>query len=234
MSEQEQAATAPTEQTVAAPAPAPKVVKKAETKQEDKYPVKSAGHGKYTVDGVTYETKDQAFEAKRLLLERDALDAELGDIVPEGIKIHDRVLEFRGSVMEVPMNEPYLPDGTINPMYDRAWTYAWAGYNGTDIADRQARGYHIVQYDELKEMVDNGKAPVHYLSLLRRDGQYLVYGDLILMRIPRPLWRQRLREKYQRNINAFKKVEDQNKANADRMHLPVVDTGQSNELTIRL
>lgn len=229
MSEEARDVSTDTNTTPEAPvaeAPAPTAV--------ERYPLKHKGFGKYEVDGVTYASKKEALEARALLLERDALEDEIGDVVPEGIKIHDRVLEFRGSVMEVPMNEPYLPDGEINPMYDRAWVYAWAGYNGTDIADRQARGYHIVQYDDLKEMVDNGKAPVHYLSLLRRDGQYLVYGDLILMRVPRVLWRQRLREKYERAMGTFKKLEKEQRENQAALNMPTVSTGQPNELVIKL
>ena len=201
----------------------------------EKYPITPVGHGKHDMNGVTFKTKKAAVAAREALLQAEADEDALGDIAPAGIVIRDRTLEFRGSVMEVPMNEMYLPDGSINPYYDRAWVYAWAGYNGTDISDRQARGYHIFEQRDLDEMVAEGKAPEHYLSLLRKDGRYMVYGDLILMRIPRILWRQRQAEKHARNMGAFKKVEDENRNAADRLNIPVVDSGsRSNELTIRL
>lgn len=210
------------------------VVEAAPTAGPEKYPLAHIGFGKYTVNGETYKSKKEALRAREALLKQEEEQDEFGDTIPEGIIIRDRTLEFRGSVMEVPMNEPYLPDGDRNPYYDRAWVYAWAAYNGTDIADKQARGYHIFSQEDLDEMVEGGKAPEHYLSLLRRDGKYLVYGDLILMRIPRVLWRQRQREKYERNLGAFKRVEKEQRDAADRLNIPVVESGVSNELTIRL
>jgi len=222
-----------TEQVTAKAAEAP--AQAPVTTPDEKYPLKHKGFGRYEVDGVTYESKEAALQARKLLLERDALEAEVGDVIPPGVKIHERVLEFRGSILEVPMNEVYLPDGSINPMYDRAWVYAWAAYNGTDIADKQAKGYEIVRYEELKEMVDNGKAPAHYLSLLRRDGDFLVYGDLILMRVPRVRWRQWQREKFERAMGAFKRTEQKNLDMADNMGVRLYDLGKgANELTIRL
>lgn len=204
------------------------------TKETEKYPLTHKGHGKYEMNGELYPSKKAAMKAREALLAQEAHDDEFGAILPEGIKIADRTLEFRGSIMEVPMNEMYLPDGDINPFYDRAWVYVWAGYNSTDIADRMARGYRIFSYEDMEEMHKDGKMPEHYLSLLRRDGNYLVYGDLILMRIPRVLWEQRQREKHERNIGAFRRLEQKHKENADRIGLPTAPTGRSNELTIRL
>ncbi len=160
---------------------------------EERYPLKHKGFGKYEVNGVIYANKDAANAARAKLLAQ--LDAEdlYGDIVPPGveIKVHDRSLVFRGSVLEVPMNEVYLPDGDYNPTYDRAWFYAWAARRARSISSYEAMGYQKFTYEELKAMVDEGSAPAHYLSLLQRDGDYLVYGDLILMRTPRVMWRQR-------------------------------------------
>lgn len=210
-----------------------------ETKAGEQFPLKHVGFGKYRIEGDTadkvYANKDEALEAQAKLREQAELEKDIGDILPPGFTARDRILQYRGTMLEVPMNEPYLPDGSLNPMYDRAWVYAWAAFNGTSIADRQAKGYEIVRYETLKEMVDNGKCPEHYLSLLRRDGDYLHYGDLVLMRIPRIYWRQQQAEKHRKAIEQFQKIQERNNAEADRLGVPVVDPGQGrNEVTIRL
>lgn len=163
------------------------------TAEVDKFPLVHKGFGKYEVGGKTYPNKKEALKAQAKLQADEEFANEYGDVMPEGVDIRviDRSLVFRGSVLEVPMNEIYLQDGTFNPMYDRAWYYAWAARNQRGVSAYQALGYKLFTIDELETMVDEGKAPPHYLSLLQRDGDNLVYEDLVLMRTPRMMWRQR-------------------------------------------
>lgn len=163
------------------------------TAEVEKFPLVHKGFGKYEVGGKTYPNKKEALKAQAKLIADEEFANEYGDIMPEGVDIRvvDRSLVFRGSVLEVPMNEVYLPDGTFNPMYDRAWYYAWAARNQRSVSAYQALGYRVFSAEELEEMVEEGKAPPHYLSLLQREGNNLVYEDLILMRTPRPEWRRR-------------------------------------------
>lgn len=205
----------------------------------EQYPLKHVGNGRYRIvgdrDDTLYANKEEAQAARLHLIEQDELEEDFGDILPPGIKIRDRSLQFRGSMLEVPMNEPYLPNGDRNPMYDRAWVYGWAAFNGTSIADHQSNGYEIVRHSDIKKLVEDGKCPEHYLSLLRREGEYLHYGDLVLMKIPRIYWREQQAEKRNKAMEQFKKIQEKNNAQADRANIPVVDAGhRANEVTIRL
>lgn len=163
---------------------------------EERFPLTHKGFGKFEVNGVTHASKEAAVAYRAKLLEQTKWEEDYGDIIPEGIdiRITDRSLVFRGSILEVPMNEVYLPTGDFNPTYDRAWYYAWAARRGSIISSYEALGYKRFLYTELEAMVKEGTAPAHYLSLLQRDGDSLVYDDLILMRTPRALWRQRKAE----------------------------------------
>lgn len=164
-----------------------------ETAVVEKFPLIHKGFGRFEVGGTVYPNKEDALKAQAQMIAQDEFENEYGDVMPEGvdIKITDRSLVFRGSLLEVPMNEVYLPDGSYNPMYSREWYYAWAARSQRSISSYEARGYVRMTHKELESLVDSGKAPAHYLSLLQRDGENLVYGDLILMRTPRIYWRQR-------------------------------------------
>ena len=205
----------------------------------EQFPLKHVGFGKYRIEGDTADTvyadKEEAQAARETLIAQAELEQEIGDVPVPDIQVRDRGLVYRGTMLEVPMNEPYLPDGDLNPMYDRAWAYGWAAFDGTSIADHQAKGYQIVRYSDIKAMVEGGKCPEHYLSLLRREGDFLHYGDLVLMRIPRTLFRQQQAEKRTRALELFAKVQEKNNAEAERQNIPVVDAGHNaNEVTIRL
>lgn len=194
------------------------------------------GHGKYVVEGseelFNSKAEAEAFAA-RVVSEAEFAN-EHGDVVPEGVEIHDRTLIFNGSILEVPMNMMYLPDGDFNPMYDRAWFYGWGTTLGTDVADKRAKGYKPVTPEELQAAVDAGKAPEHYLSLLHQDGNMLVYGDAVLMRMPRVLWRQRLAEKQEAAMRRIKRTEEEQEAAKDRLGMRDPGVPLKNELTIRL
>lgn len=154
--------------------------------------------GVYVVGDKRIESRAKAEEYAKLLQEAEqALERpDLSDLVPENFTVRERSLIWRGSILEVPMNETHMPDGkTLNPFYDRTYLYAWASYTlSGDVAEKQAKGYELVSMADLKRLVKERKAPEHYLSLLREEGRYLVYGDLVLMRIPRVLYRQQQAE----------------------------------------
>lgn len=178
--------------------------------ESERYPLKHLGFGKYEVDGTKYNSKAEALKAQaRLNNEADLQENVYGDVLPAGyedIVIRDRSLVYRGTLLEVPMNEVYLPDGDFNPMYDRAWYYAWAR-RGPNVAAYRAVKYEIVTHEVFKDLVNEGKAPAHYLSMLQRDGDHLMYGDLVLMRTPRVYWRQRKVEEAARSAARLDKTQ---------------------------
>jgi hypothetical protein len=203
---------------------------------QEKYALKHKGFGKYEIVGtdIVCESREQAEAKRQELLAADQLNQEIGDVVPEGFKVHDRVLIYRNSIMELPMNEPYLPDGSFSPYYDRQYVWGWARKDALDISTKQAKGYRLVSKEELDEAIEAGKVPEHYRTFLHPDGTYLLYGDAVLMRMPRVLWRQRQAEKDQRALSRIKKLDERNRAAIEDAGVPTVKSPIGNELTIRM
>lgn len=153
------------------------------------------GFGKYSVEGQgdkVFNTKAEAQGYVDDLLKVAAFENEFGDVVPEGVQINSRPLQFRRTMLELPMNEHYTPDGDPNPYYDRAWYWGWGRAQGDDIAKKQSRGWRVVSREELEQAVEDDSVPEHYRQLLMPvdTGTRMQYGDLVLMRQPRVLWRQ--------------------------------------------
>jgi hypothetical protein len=194
------------------------------------------GFGRYEVDGQLFQSKA---EAERYVAAQKAQaeeDLEIGDIVPEGfdMKIYETSPYYRGSPMELAMNEVYTPNGGHNRFYDREWIWAWAAHRGTDIADKRAKGYQLVTLPELEKGIKEDRYPEHILSLVREEGSYLVYGDSVLMRMPRVLWRQRKREQLERNMRFFKDLDTKQRAQFDNAGVGIGKQPMTNELQIRL
>jgi len=138
-------------------------------------------------------------------LEADSPD--LSDLPVDGFTgFNDRVVKYNGTLLDLPMNFPYLPDGkTLNPYYDRRWHWGWAAHrNPSDVADKRERGFTFVDRETLEAGVANEEIPDHYKHVLREEGSYLVYGDLILMRQPRVLYRQLQAQKDETALRAVK------------------------------
>jgi len=181
---------------------------KAQEGQETLEP-KHVGFGRYDVDGQRFESKDAAYayiEAKRAEQEDEE---QFGPVLPEGydMTIVDRPYVYRGSLMELPMNERYAPDGSFNKYYDREWHWGWGAFVGTDISDKQAKGYRLVDLETVEKLVKEDKVPQHVLSMLRAEGSMLVYGDSVLMRMPRVIKRQREREQFEQNMRRMKSLD---------------------------
>jgi hypothetical protein len=200
----------------------------------EKYALKHEGFGKYSVEGTnkTFASKTEAEQHVRELLANEQFINEYGDILPEGFRIEDRTLEFRSNIQELPMNEMYQPDGRHNPLYDRAWKWAWARHGDTDLARKQAKGYRPVTLDELEALVEEGQVPRLYLTLLRSvdHGNLLVYGDDVLIRMPRVLWRQRQAEKQKKALAFIQRTDEQNDEAFDRAGMKRVAAGITNEV----
>jgi hypothetical protein len=194
--------------------------------------LKHKGFGRYEVVGTdkVFESKADAEAYVRELNEELEFQNAYGDVLPEGIEIRDHTLMYRGSVMELPMNEVYTPTGEYNTYYDRAWVWGWASHTGTDIASKQARGFRLVGYEELEKEVKEGKVPSHYLGLLRAEGSLLVYGDSVLMRMPRVLWRQKQAEREKRALAFVKRTDDVQRAQLESTGMKLVDGPIQNEL----
>jgi len=198
---------------------------------------KHVGFGRYEVDGQRFESKDDAYayiEAKRVEAEDEE---QFGDVIPEGydMSILDRPYIYRGSMMELPMNERYAPDGSFNKYYDREWHWGWGAFVGTDISDKQAKGYKTVDIETLEKLVKDDKVPSHVLSMVRAEGTMLVYGDSILMRMPRVIRRQRMRENFERNMRRMKALDQKQRQAFEEAGVGLSEREEAgkNELDIR-
>lgn len=194
------------------------------------------GFGRYEVDGQLFQSKA---EAERYVAAQNAqaeLEKEVGDVLPEGfnMRIYETTSQYRNSLMELPMNEVYTPTGEYNRFYDREWIWAWAAHNGTDISDKRAKGYQLVSLPMIEQGVKEDRIPEHVLSLVREEGSYLVYGDSVLVRMPRALWRQRQKEKLDRNLKFFKDLDAKQQAQFNQAGVGIGKQPVSNELQIRL
>jgi len=224
MAEAKQAATpAPAEEPVVAEATV------------GKYKLTHKGFGKYLVGGTgkVFEGKAAAEEYVKELEKAAAYAEQFGDVLPEGFEVRARTLEIRGSLTELPMNEVYLPDGDINPYYDRAWAWGWGRATGNDIASKQARGYRVVTREEVEEEVKTGKVPEHYLNLLMPTelGSRMQYGDLVLMRVPRVIWRQHRAEQEDAAKRRIRMTDEQNQAALDQAGVKNLSGPISNEVS---
>lgn len=194
------------------------------------------GFGRYEVDGQTFQNKAEAERYVAAQKAQAELEQEVGDLIPEGfdMKIHENTMVYRGSLMELPMNEVYAPNGDYNRFYDREWYWAWAAHNGTDISDKRAKGYQLVSLTDIEKGVKDGRYPEHVLSMVREEGSYLVYGDSVLMRMPRALRRRWLEQKKERNLRFFKDLDAKQRAQFEDAGVGVGKLPVTNELQIRL
>ena len=208
----------------------------AEDVKTDALEMKHLGFGKYEVAGQKFESKAAAQRYVDSQLAQVELEGEIGDKLPDGydMKVHDQAHIYRNSLMELAMNEPYAPDGSFNKYYDREWVWAWAALNNTDISDKRAKGYNLVPLDVLQKGVDEDRYPSHVLSLVREEGSYLVYGDNVLMRMPRVLWRQQREAKRQRNLKFFKDMDTKQRSQFENAGVGIGRTPVTNELQIKL
>lgn len=200
------------------------------------------GAGRYEVAGKRFDDKASAQEYADELNRVSATHAErnaISDLVPADFKIDPRILKFRDNLRELPLNETHYPDGTLNPMYDREYEYIWASYTDrTDVPDKMAEGFELVSLELIEEKIESGKLPEHYRHLLRPEGRYLVYGDDVLLRIPRVLQRQRKAAKRERALAAHKLLHERTMDEFDNANIPIrypndMSAGQANELSIK-
>lgn len=203
------------------------------------FTIRHKGHGKYGID--EHPQKEfpslEAAQAYAVELKRSAEFAnDYGDIIPEGIDVNFQGVMYRGTLIELPMNEMYLPDGSFNPHYDRAWVWGWGRVTGTDIPTKQAKGYRTVSEDELLEAVDEGTVPPHYRALLTvtDHGQHLQYADLRLMRIPRVRWRQLQAAKDDAAKARIQRTDDELAESMDRAGMKPISRGMTNEVSTGL
>jgi hypothetical protein len=190
-----------------------------------KFPIQHLGED-FIVNERDFESLDKAKAYRALLIqaEVEAETADLTDIIPEGYGgFQDRTLQFRNNILELPMNETHYPDGSLNPLYDRRFAWVWAADRATDVAEKQARGYQLVSFDQLSEMSKEDTFPDHYLNLIRAEGSYVVYGDLVLMRIPRFIQRQRRNEADQMVMDRFKRQDEEAQAVFDNAGMKQVE-----------
>ena len=154
----------------------------------------------WTVEGREFDSKEraQSFADDVNKLARKAWeDTKLADVIPaeyRNMQIEDRNLKFRNSLYELPMNEPRYPSGEINPMYDNEYYYGWAADRSDSIGGLRQYGYRMVTEEEMHELIERGKMPDMYRSLLEVEngGNALRMGTEILMRIPRFLRKQNI------------------------------------------
>jgi hypothetical protein len=215
---------------------ATEVKAEAKTPEVDKYALKHVGFGKYEVDGQRFDNKAAAETYVAKQKAQDEFLNEHGDMLPDGydMTITDRVAEYRGSLMELAMNELYAHDGEYSPYYDRQWVWGWSSNNGPSISSWQATGWKLVSLKELEELEKEGLVPPHVLSMVREEGSYLVYGDAVLMRKPRVLWRQQQEEKGKRSLRKLQARHNTDQSFYEQAGVSLDRLPVSNELTIRM
>lgn len=201
------------------------------------YPITVKPGGWYEVNGKNFRGEEKAKQYRVKLIEADDVaDApDLSDLPPPGWdRVQERITKFRNSILELPMNETHMPDGSLNPFYDRTYHYGWAAYTDkTDVPDKRTKFWELVSLDDLKELIKKEKCPPHYENLVRAEGSYLVYGDLVLMRQPRVYRRQQLDERNKAALAAFKATEDKNRNAMQQAGMREVESPVKNELVIQ-
>lgn len=173
------------------------------------YNVRTLGHGKWVLgdEAFVYPNKTEVLKAAAARDVEDTIDDDLKDIIPKGYEpekftMRDRSI-IRGSVMELPMNEPYTPDGDKNPHYDREFVYAWGYLERQALATSRSKGYEPVTPKDFKKAVDEGRVPAALESLVYDEGNRMVHGDSVLLRCPRYLWRQRRMEDWKQSAKVL-------------------------------
>lgn len=173
-----------------------------EAELRGKYNVRHKSHGRWIMDGdeTLYANKVEAYKAAAMRQAEEEMEDELGDVRPKGYENYTSTSTrlVRGSAMELPMNEKFTADGQINPFYDREWLYAWAYKDRADLARQRASGYIPLDPKEFKKDVKDGVIPDFVGDLVYEEGSFMAYGDTVLVRKPRFLWRQQ-REEAERN-----------------------------------
>lgn len=173
------------------------------------YNIRSLGRGKWTLGdtGLVYPNKTEVLKAAAALEVEDTIDDDLKDVIPKGyeperFRMRDRSV-IRGSVMELPMNEQYTPDGEKNPHYDREFVWAWGYLERQALATSRSRGYEPVTVKEFKESVKQGRIPAALESLVYDEGDRMVHGDSVLLRCPRYIWRQQRMDKWKESAKVL-------------------------------
>jgi len=171
---------------------------------------------KFVVGSESFDTRERAEVYLTKLKELEAVKSapDITDLPPspEYIAIHENTLTYRNNLRELPMNEPYLPDGTYNDMYDRVYKYGWLAHrNPGAVASARSKGWEFVAPNELDKMFDEGKIPRHYSNVFRREGTYVVFADDILARIPRYRYRQLQEAKEKAALKGIQAVDEANR-----------------------
>jgi hypothetical protein len=215
-----------------------KVVPAPDTEVVDGYTLNHKGHGKYTIEGQKKEflSRQDAVNFIGDLVENRRYEEQFGDVLPEGFEMRHRTLMYGGTLLELPMNFHYLPDGAHSPYYDRAYVWGWGRVTGSDIADKQARGFRLVTREDLEAAVEDGSVPDHYLSFLMSvdHGARMVYSDLALMRQPRVLWRQQHAKEDEQVFRRLKMQDEANHEVFDRAGVSTASNPVKNEVTTGL
>ena len=163
--------------------------------ESDRYTPVHVGHGRHQVAGKEFPTLERAEEYAEDLRLSDRVREHFGPkkVGPAGLMgVSEATWIFRDNLLELPMNEMYAPDGSYNPFFDKDWMWGWASLakGGHDISLRRAEGWQLVSLEEFQNLAKAERIPTHYENFVREEGSYLVFGDLVLMRILRALHHQ--------------------------------------------
>lgn len=212
-----------------------------------KYAVVHKHDDVYEVNGDEIEglPKAQAFSAQMILAHKTIAAPDLTSKLPSGFKVRDPAdqLLWRGSVMEVAMNETHMPNRVdLNRYYDREWYYAWgSATNKLDVAEKRAKGYQAFSEEDLIKGIEEGRIPDIYRTILRPEGSFLLYGDAVLLRVPRVYREQMAAEEAEAAVAAIKAIDRKQRDGMDNLlnnpnnrGVTAVDMGKgANEVIIR-
>lgn len=134
-------------------------------------------------------------------------------------------LMYQGTLIEIPLNFPKLPDGSAdNPTYDPEYRYGWGAYrNPSDMAIKMTYGWRKVDAEEI-----DAKLPENYRHALRQEGSYLVFGDLVLLKIHRSDY-----AKYEEEQENRATAHLRNAGRDSLNQLPTVPSVSKNEVILR-
>ena len=174
-----------------------------------KYLMFHEGHGHYRVGNKVFSSEGEAQIYIDDLMRAEEVQDRIGTRLPPGYTDLDRSLLYNGTVLNLPMNHPYLPDGRYSPYYDVYFAWGLFAYTTTpsDIPTMQSMGWEIVGEDEFKQLLKDDQIPAMFNSAFKPLGMYMVNGDLALMKIARAIREGYIKDSKKHSVQQLRNID---------------------------